>query len=101
MSWQGEAWWWSGKVNMAIMMWVLYTAYLHARLYLRTRSMWKLVAAIAVISFAILLLTYAATYVVPGAHSYASADVGRASAMFADSARCVARSLPASRGGVA
>jgi len=71
MSWQGEAWWWSGKVNMSIMMWMLYTAYLHARLYLRRRSMWRTVAALAVLSFAILLLTYVATYVVPGAHSYA------------------------------
>jgi ABC-type transport system involved in cytochrome c biogenesis permease subunit len=73
MSWQGEAWWWSGKVNMSIMMWMLYTAYLHARLYLRRNSMWKTVAALAVVSFLILLLTYLATYVVPGAHSYAAA----------------------------
>jgi len=57
---------------------VLYTAYLHARLYLRTRGMWKAVAAIAVISFFILVLTYVATYVVPGAHSYAAADTGPA-----------------------
>jgi len=71
MSWQGEAWWWSGKVNMSIMMWMLYTAYLHARLYLRRRNMWRTVATLAVLSFAILLLTYVATYVVPGAHSYA------------------------------
>jgi cytochrome c biogenesis factor len=75
MSWQGEAWWWSGKVNMSIMMWMLYTAYLHARLYLRRRSMWKTVAALAVISFLILVLTYLATYVVPGAHSYAAATL--------------------------
>ena len=68
MSWQGEAWWWSGKVNMSIMMWLLYTAYLHARLYLRRRGMWKTVAALAVLSFLILVLTYVATYVVPGAH---------------------------------
>jgi cytochrome c biogenesis factor len=72
MSWQGEAWWWSGKVNMSIMMWMLYTAYLHARLYLRRQGMWKTVAALAVLSFLILVLTYLATYVVPGAHSYAS-----------------------------
>ena len=85
MSWQGEAWWWSGKVNMSIMMWVLYTAYLHARLYLRSSGMWKAVAVIAVISFAILLLTYVATYVVPGAHSYASADAG---ATLSSLARC-------------
>ncbi len=78
MSWQGEAWWWSGKVNMSIMMWMLYTAYLHARLYLRTRGMWKTVAALAVLSFVILVLTYVATYVVPGAHSYAAAEPSRA-----------------------
>ena len=83
MSWQGESWWWSGKVNMSIMLWVLYTAYLHARLYLRTRGMWKLVAAIAVLSFLILILTYIATYVVPGAHSYASAETTRALAALA------------------
>jgi ABC-type transport system involved in cytochrome c biogenesis permease subunit len=86
MSWQGESWWWSGKVNMSIMMWVLYTAYLHARLYLRTRGMWKAVAAIAVLSFLILVLTYVATYVVPGAHSYASAEMGRALAALAGGA---------------
>jgi cytochrome c biogenesis factor len=73
MSWQDEAWWWSGKVNMSIMMWMLYTAYLHARLYLRRQGMWKTVAALAVLSFLILVLTYLATYVVPGAHSYAAA----------------------------
>ena len=78
MSWQGESWWWSGKVNMSIMMWVLYTAYLHARLDLRTRGMWKAVAALAVLSFVILVLTYIATYVVPGAHSYAAAETTRA-----------------------
>jgi cytochrome c biogenesis factor len=70
LAWQGESWWWSGKVNMSIMMWLLYTAYLHARLYLRRRGMWKVVAALAILSFTVLVLTYLATYVVPGAHSY-------------------------------
>lgn len=76
LAWSGESWWWSGKVNMSIMMWLLYTAYLHARLYLRRRSMWKLVAALSVLSFTILVLTYVTTYVVPGAHSYAAAPAG-------------------------
>lgn len=71
-AWAGESWWWSGKVNMSLMMWLLYTAYLHARLYLRRSGMWKAVAALAVLSFAILVLTYITTYVVPGAHSYAA-----------------------------
>lgn len=76
-AWTGEAWWWSGKVNMSIMMWLLYTAYLHARLYLRRQGMWKAVAALAVLSFLILVLTYIATYVIPGAHSYAMAPAAR------------------------
>jgi len=70
IAWQGESWWWSGKVNMSIMMWLLYTALLHARLYLRRRGMWKWVAALSILAFLVLLLTYLATYVVPGAHSY-------------------------------
>ena len=70
-AWRGESWWWSGKVNMSIMMWLLYTAYLHGRLYLRHRGMWRWVVALSVLSFVILVLTYLATYVVPGAHSYA------------------------------
>lgn len=69
IAWSGEAWWWSGKVNMSIMMWLLYTAYLHARLYLRRPGMWRVVAALAVLSFLALVLTYITTYVVPGAHS--------------------------------
>ncbi|MBI5231857.1 MAG: cytochrome c biogenesis protein CcsA [Coriobacteriales bacterium] len=70
-AWRGESWWWSGKVNMSIMMWLLYTAFLHARLYLRRKGMWKWVAALGILSFVVLVLTYVATYVVPGAHSYA------------------------------
>ncbi|HEY5539914.1 MAG TPA: cytochrome c biogenesis protein CcsA [Coriobacteriia bacterium] len=72
-AWTGEAWWWSGNVNMAIMMWLLYTAYLHARLYLRREHMWRVVAVLAIVSFVVLILTYIAEYVIPGAHSYALA----------------------------
>lgn len=70
-AWSGEAWWWSGKVNMSIMMWFLYTGYLHGRLYLRERGMWRWVLALSVLSFVVLVLTYLTTYVIPGAHSYA------------------------------
>lgn len=71
IAWSGDAWWWSGKVNMSLMMWVMYTAYLHSRLYLRRRGMWRVVALIAVLSFVALVLTYVTTYLVPGAHSVA------------------------------
>jgi cytochrome c biogenesis factor len=71
LAWSGSSWWWSGKVNMSIMMWLLYTAYLHLRLYLRKRGMWRWVLALAFLAFAALVLTYVTTYVVPGAHSVA------------------------------
>jgi cytochrome c biogenesis factor len=71
MSWKGEAWWWSGKVNMSILLWLLYTAYLHGRLYLRRQGMWKWVVVLAALSFVALVLTYLTTYVIPGAHSVA------------------------------
>lgn len=71
LAWQGESWWWSGKVNMSIMMWLLYTAYLHLRLYLRKRGLWRWVLVLAFVSFLALVLTYVTTYVVPGAHSVA------------------------------
>ncbi len=71
IAWQGTAWWWSGVVNMSIMMWLMYSAYLHSRLYLRRRGMWKWVVAIAAFAFLALVLTYIAGYVVPGAHSVA------------------------------
>lgn len=71
IAWRDEAWWWSGKVNMSLMMWVLYTAYLHARLYLRRPGMWKAVAALSAVAFVALVLTYLTTYLVPGVHSVA------------------------------
>jgi hypothetical protein len=71
LAWKGQSWWWSGKVDVSIMMWLLYTAYLHGRLYLRRRGMWRWVAALAVLSFVALVLTYLSTYVVPGIHSVA------------------------------
>jgi cytochrome c biogenesis factor len=77
LAWGNESWWWSGKVNMSIMMWLLYTAYLHARLYLRREHMWRVVAVLSILSFVVLVLTYIATYVIPGAHSYALAPAAR------------------------
>lgn len=69
-AWRDLPWWWDPKVNMSIMMWVLYTAYLHAHLYVN-RAPWKRwVAGLGAISYLALILTYLTTYVVPGLHSY-------------------------------
>ncbi len=70
-AWKGEAWWWAPKINMALMLWFAYTGYLHSRLYLNRRGMWKTTAIIGVACFGALVLTYLTTYVVPGTHSVA------------------------------
>ncbi len=69
-AWQGESWWWSPKINVSIIMWLLYTAYLHGRLALRRRNMYPLTLLLAFLAFATLCFTYLTTYIAPGVHSY-------------------------------
>jgi len=70
-AWEGSPWWWAPKINMALMLWFLYTGYLHSRLYLQRQGMWKTTAILGIVCFLALILTYATTYVVPGTHSVA------------------------------
>lgn len=70
-AWRGSPWWWAPKINMALMLWFAYTGYLHSRLYLGRRGMWKTTAIIGIACFVALILTYVTTYVVPGTHSVA------------------------------
>lgn len=70
MAWENEPWWWAPKINMSIMTWLLYSAYLHSRIYLQKKGMWSTSAILGFISFAVLILTYLTTYAIPGTHSY-------------------------------
>lgn len=69
-AWKNEPWWWSPKINMSLMTWVLYTAYLHSRLYLNRKNMWNTTAIIGILCFLVLIFTYLTTYLIPGVHSY-------------------------------
>ena len=60
----GEDWWWDPKIAMSIMLWVIYTAYLHARI------IGKYHREINVAGFFSLIATYLATYLLPGVHAY-------------------------------
>lgn len=66
-AWKDSAWWWDPKISGSIMMWVLYSAYLHSRIY--AGKMWKTTAWLGIICFASLIFTYLLTYIVPGIHS--------------------------------
>lgn len=67
-AWSGTSWWWDPKINGSIMMWVLYSAYLHTRIYDR---LWRLSAVLGIVCFLSLVFTYLLTYIAPGIHSVA------------------------------
>ncbi len=68
-AWKDSAWWWDPKISGSIMMWVLYSAYLHSRIYVSKGKMWRKTAYIGILCFASLIFTYLLTYIVPGIHS--------------------------------
>jgi cytochrome c biogenesis factor len=70
LAWQNQPWWWAPKINISLMMWVFYTAYLHSHLQLKRRGFWGLSASLNLLSFLALLFTYLTTYLIPGVHSY-------------------------------
>lgn len=49
MAWGDDPWWWDSKINGSIMIWVLYSAFLHARIYVN--RYWKTTAAIGILCF--------------------------------------------------
>ena len=69
IAWKDSAWWWDPKISGSIMMWVLYTAYLHAHIYAGKEKMWSATAYLGIICFVSLIFTYLLTYIVPGIHS--------------------------------
>lgn len=69
-AWKDLPWWWDPKVNLSIMMWIFYTAYLHLRLWGGVRGR-ELSVPLNLLSFAVLAVTYLATYLLPGVHSSA------------------------------
>ncbi len=68
-AWKDSAWWWDPKISGSIMMWVLYSAYLHAHIYTGKGKMWSITAYLGIICFMSLIFTYLLTYIVPGIHS--------------------------------
>ncbi len=70
-AWSGEPWWYDPKINITLMMWVAYSAYLHARLYTHRRGMRVTAASLNYLGFFGVVFTYVSTYLIPGIHSVA------------------------------
>lgn len=70
-AWSGEPWWYDPKINITLMMWVVYSAYLHARIYMHRRGMRTTTAVLNYLGFFGVIFTYVSTYLIPGIHSVA------------------------------
>ena len=71
-TWQGIPWWYDTKVNISIVMWLLYGSYLHMRMYRHRRGMLTFANVLGIIAFLSVVITYLAAYFVPGVHVVAT-----------------------------
>jgi ABC-type transport system involved in cytochrome c biogenesis permease subunit len=66
----GPNWWWDPKIAASIMMWLLYSAYLHTRLYTHRRALWFLSAGLGMLCYLSLVFTYFMAWFFPGEHTF-------------------------------
>ena len=66
----GPNWWWDPKIASSIMMWLLYSAYLHMRLYTHRRLLWFLSAGLGILCYLSLVFTYFMAWFFPGEHTF-------------------------------
>ena len=66
----GPNWWWDPKICSSIMMWLVFSTYLHTRLYLNHRSMWYFSSILVIICFLAMIFTFLTSYYFPGEHTF-------------------------------
>jgi hypothetical protein len=65
----GPNWWWDPKICSSIMMWAIFTTYLHTRIYIRKTSMWYFSSALGIVCYASMIFTFLASFYFPGQHT--------------------------------
>lgn len=65
----GPNWWWDPKVSSSIMLWAIFSTYLHTRLYANKKGMWYFSAGLGILCFLAMIFTFVASYIFPGEHS--------------------------------
>jgi len=66
----GPNWWWDPKICASIMMWAVYSTYLHTRLYANKPAMWYFGAGLGILCFVAMLFTFLASFFFPGEHTF-------------------------------
>jgi ABC-type transport system involved in cytochrome c biogenesis permease subunit len=66
----GPNWWWDPKIAASIMMWLLYSGFLHTRIYVHRRRVWFLHAWLGILCYLSLMFTYFMSWYFPGEHTF-------------------------------
>ena len=66
----GPNWWWDPKICSSIMMWAVFSTYLHTRLYANKPFMWYFSSILGILCFLAMLFTVSASFLFPGEHTF-------------------------------
>jgi ABC-type transport system involved in cytochrome c biogenesis permease subunit len=66
----GPSWWWDPKICSSIMMWAVFSTYLHARLYANRTMMWYFSSVLGIVCFLAMVFTVSASFLFPGEHTF-------------------------------
>jgi hypothetical protein len=65
----GENWWWDPKICSSLMMWSVFSTYLHTRLYAARTGMWYFTAALGILCYLAMIFTFLTSLFFPGEHT--------------------------------
>lgn len=66
----GPNWWWDPKICSSIMMWAIYSTYLHTRLYANKAAMWYFTSILGMLCFLSMIFTFISSFYFPGEHTF-------------------------------
>lgn len=66
----GPNWWWDPKICSSIMMWAIFSTYLHTRLYANKKGMWYFSSALGILCFLAMIFTFITSFYFPGEHTF-------------------------------
>jgi ABC-type transport system involved in cytochrome c biogenesis permease subunit len=66
----GPNWWWDPKICSSIMMWAIYSTYLHTRLYANKPFMWYFSSLLGILCFLAMIFTFVSSFFFPGEHTF-------------------------------
>jgi len=66
----GPNWWWDPKICSSIMMWAIFSTYLHTRLYVNKPFMWYFSSILGIICFLAMIFTFVSSFFFPGEHTF-------------------------------